>query len=266
VVETPIPVALTIAGHDPLGGAGLAADLATFAALGVHATLAVTALTVQHLDHLDRVDPVDPAMIASQITGICDSFSVAAVKAGMLGSVPVVALIAERVAAGVLPAPVVDPVLVDGRGNRLASSELETAYRELLFPLTAVLTPNLAELSVLVGQPVVSIDQVEGIAERIVDLGAQATVVTGGADRSEHAVDVVVYADGSCQRLEGVWVDTDHVRGSGCTLAAAITAGLAKGQTIGEAVTEAKAFVGQRLAASRWGELPGAGPVAHWFS
>ena len=111
--ETP-PVVLAIAAHDPLGGAGLAADLTTFAALGVHGTVAVTAVTAQHLDRVDRVEPMSAALVAEQIDAITDSFAVAAVKTGLLGSAEIVDLVADRVDAGSLPAPVVDPVLVDG--------------------------------------------------------------------------------------------------------------------------------------------------------
>ncbi len=260
------PVVLSIAAHDPLGGAGLAADLTTFAALGVHGTVAVTAVTAQHLDRVDRVEPMPADLVAAQIDAVIDSFPIAAVKTGLLGSAEIVDLVADRVLAGSLPAPVVDPVLVDGRGNRFVGSEIERAYRERLFPAAAVLTPNLGEASVLVGRPVAAISAVvDDVATALAELGAGHVVVTGGADDHVHAVDALIGRDGTIEYLPTPRIDTTDVRGSGCTLAAATTAGLAHGRSVPEAVAEAKWFITARLEATDWPDLPGAGPVAHWF-
>lgn len=258
------PVVLAIAAHDPLGGAGLAADLTTFAALGVHGTVAVTAVTAQHLDRVDRVEPIAADLVAAQIDAIADSFPIAAVKTGLLGSAEIVELVADRVESGVLPAPVVDPVLVDGRGNRFVGSDIERAYRARLIPSAAVLTPNLGEASLLVGHGLDGADAVESCAGELAALGAGHVVVTGGADRSAHAVDVVVGTDGSVDRLVNDWIPTPHVRGSGCTFAAATTARLANGQSAVDAISDAKRFVVERLRQSTWDDLSGAGPVAHW--
>ena len=256
---------LAIAAHDPLGGAGLAADLTTFAALGVHGTVAVTAVTAQHLDRVDRVEPMLPDLVAAQIDAVIDSFPIAAVKTGLLGSAEIVDLVADRVLAGSLPAPVVDPVLVDGRGNRFVGSEIERAYRERLFPAAALLTPNLGEASVLSGRAVASIDDVDEVAATLAGLGAGHVVVTGGDDDHVHAVDALIDRAGAIEYLPMPRIATDHVRGSGCTLAAAATAALAHGRSVREAVTEAKRFVTAQLEATAWPDLPGGGPVAHWF-
>ena len=260
------PVVLAIAAHDPLGGAGLAADLTTFAARGVHGTVAVTAVTAQHLRSVDRVEPMDAGLVADQIDAIADTFEIAAVKTGLLGSAAVVELVADRIERGLLPAPVVDPVLVDGRGKRFVADEIERAYRERLLPTAAVVTPNLGEASLLAGRALASVVEVDAVAAELGALGAEAVVVTGGSDRGEQAIDVVVHADGEIEHLESEWVDTPHVRGSGCTFAAAITAGLAHGFDDTHAIREAKSFVTQRLRASTWGDLRGAGPVSHWFA
>ncbi|MEM9465729.1 MAG: bifunctional hydroxymethylpyrimidine kinase/phosphomethylpyrimidine kinase [Actinomycetota bacterium] len=262
--ETP-PVVLAIAAHDPLGGAGLAADLTTFAALGVHGTVAVTAVTAQHLDHVDRVEPVPTDLVAAQIDAIVESFPIAAVKTGLLGSAAIVDLVADRVASGALPAPVVDPVLVDGRGNRFVGSDIERAYRERLFPSAAMLTPNLGEAAVLAGRPLDGADAVSSVAAELAGLGAGSVVVTGGDDPDALAVDVVVDRAGALTRLTGRWVDTPHVRGSGCTFAAATAAGLAAGRDPVDAAREAKAFVAARLEASTWPGLDSVGPVSHRF-
>ena len=219
-MATDPPVALTISAHDPLGGAGLAADLATFAVLGVHGTVAITALTAQRFGSVDRVEPTALDLLEAQLDGIVASLPLAAVKVGLLGSAQAVALVADRIASGQLPAPVVDPVLVDGRGDRLVGPDIEHALRERLFPLAAVITPNLREVAVLTGSDVRSPEDVEDAADGLAALGARLVVVTGGAVPGDLAVDVAVAADGVVRRVEAPWINSPHVRGSGCTFAA----------------------------------------------
>jgi len=260
------PVVLAIAAHDPLGGAGLVADLTTFAAFGVHGTVAVTAVTAQHLGSVDRVEPMDPGLVADQIDAIADTFTIAGVKTGLLGSAAIVDVVADRIDAGVLPGPVVDPVLVDGRGHRFVAEEIERAYRERLLPSAVVITPNLGEASLLAGRPLASVVDVDAVADQLAGLGAANVVVTGGSDRGAAAVDVLVRADGTIGHLESPWVDTAHVRGSGCTFAAATAAGLGRGEDAVDAIRQAKAFVTDRLRASEWADLDEAAPVPHWIS
>lgn len=260
------PVALTVAAHDPLGGAGLAADLPTFAMLGVHAVSVVTAVTAQRMGSVERVDEIPLVGIEGQLAGILAEFEVAAVKTGLIGRPDVVRAVADRVSDGALPAPVVDPVLLDGRGRLMFAPELEHAYREVLLPLAAVATPNLAEAGRLIGVELVDADDVVDAAGRVAALGAGVTVVTGGRGTGDTAVDVAIDRDGVVEVHEGVRVDTPNVRGTGCTFAAAVTAALARGSTPMRAVGVAKDFVRDRLVeGAGWvlgrGDHPG--PVSH---
>ncbi len=267
VSSTPPPVVAAIAAHDPLGGAGLAADLTTFASLGVHGVVAATALTAQHLASVDRVEPTPPSLVAAQLDGIVAGFTIAAAKTGLLGSAEIVEIVVDRIDEGTLPAPVVDPVLVDGRGVRFVSAEVETAYRTRLIPRARILTPNVHEASLLVGRRLDSIDDVVAVADDLAGLGAEIVVVTGGNFLDAIAVDVVVDGGGAVELLEGPRFESGHVRGSGCTFAAAAAAMLAHGDAPIEALRTAKRFVSDRIAAgSAWQLDDGvAGPVAHWF-
>ncbi len=262
------PIALTIAAHDPLGGAGLAADLTTFAAFGVHGMSAISAVTAQHLDSVDNVSLVDSDLVAQQLDGILDEVRPAAVKTGLLGSAIVVTDLARRVSNRELAAPVVDPVMVDGRGTRIVSSEVEEAYRRDLFPVARIITPNLAEAALLVGADLHELDDVISAAPRLAALGPELVVVTGGGVAGGDAVDVIVNADGSTALLQAARSSTDNVRGSGCTFAAAIAASLARGLGPIESAHEAKRFATSRISDSAgWTFAPGkAGPVSHLFA
>ena len=145
------PVVLTVAGSDPLGGAGIQADLATFAAHDVHGVSAVTSVTAQSLIEITSIVTIDPSVVCDQLDGIIDTFEISAMKTGMLRQPEVIEMVAERVEAGDLPAPVVDPVMVDGRGVRFIDEAVFEAYRDVLFPLARVITPNRAEAEILVG-------------------------------------------------------------------------------------------------------------------
>ncbi len=262
------PVALSISAHDPLGGAGLVADMTTFAAFGVHGVLAITALSVQHLDSVDEVMAVDPAFVSRQIGGILDEIQPVALKTGLLGSAEVVSDIAKWVNAGRLPAPVVDPVLVDGRGNRFVSADVERAYRDKLFVVARVVTPNLAEASLLTGKALECVDDVMSVADDLAALGAELVVVTGGRLDGDEAIDVAITADGSPHVLRSPRCQTQHVRGSGCTFAAAVTAGLARGLGPLDAAIEAKRFVTDRISDTPDWEFGAdkSGPVSHRFT
>lgn len=268
------PVALAVAGHDPLGGAGIAADLTTFAALGVHGVAALTAVTAQHLDAVDRFEPVADDLVAAQLDGIVADIAPAAMKTGLLASTAVVETIGRRIAARELPAPVVDPVLVDGSGRRIVAEDVEAAYRRHLFPVAAVITPNRAEVELILGRRIESIEALVEVAPELTRLGAPLVVVTGGSrsasgsegNGSEEAVDVVVDADGTVDLITGSRHDTINVRGSGCTFSAAIAAGMAQGQPSEEAVRAAKDFVADRIADAADWDFRGRGPVSHRFA
>jgi len=228
----------------------------------------ITALTVQHFDSVDEVERVDPGFVGRQLDAIVAEVRPAAVKTGLLGSAQVVSDVARRVANGSLPAPVVDPVLVDGRGNRFVSDEIEQAYRRELFPRAIVITPNLGEASILAGRSIRTKSDIIDVAGDLAALGAQFVVVTAGSLDGEDAVDMVIGSDGTPTPIGSRRCDTGNVRGSGCTFAAAVTAALARGLGPLDAIHEAKRFVSSRISESAHWDIAGAksGPVSHLMS
>lgn len=259
------PVLLTIAASDPLGGAGVQADLATFAALGVHGASALTAVTAQSLTAVTAADPVQAGLVAAQIDAAADHLGVDGVKTGLLRRREIVELVAERIERGVLPAPVVDPVMVDGRGRRFVSDDVEDAYRRRLFPLARVITPNRVEAELLASTSLPNAEAVLDCARTFRDLGAEAVVVTGGAFDGDPD-DAVVTASGDAWVVRGSRIATDNVRGSGCTFSAALAANLALGRDLQDAVSAAGRFVRNAIGASAGWTLDGPGPVSHALS
>ncbi len=256
------PVLLTIAASDPLGGAGVQADLATFAALGVHGASALTAVTAQSLTAVTASDPVQTSLVAAQIDAAVDHLGVDGAKTGLLRRREVVELVAERIERGGLPAPVVDPVMVDGRGTRFVSDDVEDAYRQRLFPLARAITPNRSEAELLASRPLPSAEAVLDCAQTFQDLGAEVVVVTGGGFDGDPD-DAVITASGDAWIVRGPRIATDNVRGSGCTFSAALAANLALGRDLRAAVTEAGRFVRNAIGASAGWILDGPGPVSH---
>ena len=261
VVSTMPPVLLTIAASDPLGGAGVQADLATFAAFGVHGASALTAVTAQSLTTVTAVDPVGVELVADQIDSVASCMGVAGAKTGLLRRREVVELVAGRVESGDLPAPVVDPVMVDGRGVPFVGDEVETAYRERLFPLARAITPNRREAELLAGTSLPGPEAVLDCAEVFRGLGSAAVVVTGGAFDGQPDDVVITAADAWVE--PGRRVHTGNVRGSGCTFSAALAAGLALGHGLEDAVAAAARFVRSAIEASAAWSLDGPGPVSH---
>ncbi len=257
------PVALTIAGTDSGGGAGIAADLRTFAAHEVFGTLAVTAVTAQDTLAVYGVRALDPEFVGAQIDAAMGDFPVLATKTGMLATLPIVELVAARAASGALPALVVDPVLVSTSGARLLERSAPEAYRGLL-PHALVTTPNMAEAEVLTGRAVVDRRSMADAARALCDLGVRYALVTGGHLDGAIAVDVCF--DGSeLVELTGPMVATANVHGTGCTLSAAIAANLALGFDPLEAIERAKRYVGAVIAASSsWMLGAGSGPLDHF--
>lgn len=252
------PVALTIAGVDPTGTAGAAADLRTFAAHGVHGALAVTVVTAQDTTRLGAIEAMPPELVGAEIAAVTDDLHPVATKTGMLASEAVLGVVGEAVAT--LGHLVVDPVLVDSAGRPLFPAAVTAGYR-LVAAGARVLTPNLDEASLLLGESVSSVEDAEEAARELHRLGPDVVVVTGGRRRAGTVVDVVF--DGrSLARLEGAVLDTKNVRGSGCTFSAAVTANLALGAAPLSAVTAAHDFVKRALRASaRWHLSRGPGPL-----
>jgi len=255
---------MTIAGSDSGGGAGLQADLKTFAAHRVFGTSVVTAVTAQNTAAVLGVHVLDPAFVDLQIAAVVSDLPVVAVKTGMLASSATVAAVARRAAAGDLPDLVVDPVLVASTGRPLLDDDGIAAYLELLLPHAAVVTPNTTEAALLAGHAVDDVDAMVRAAHRLAATGARVVVVTGGHLGGEHAPDVVLL-DGTVHVLEGPRVVSGNDHGTGCTLSAAITAHLARGAAVLDAVTRAKDFVTAALdGAAGWHLGAGHGPLDHF--
>ncbi|MBM2619198.1 bifunctional hydroxymethylpyrimidine kinase/phosphomethylpyrimidine kinase [Actinoplanes sp. LDG1-06] len=245
------PVVLTIAGSDSGGGAGIQADLKTFAALGAYGTSVVTAVTAQNTLGVTAIHPIPVDVVAAQLEAVLADLPVVAVKVGMIGDPAVGELIASW--ADRLPNLVVDPVLVATSGARLA----ETASVAPLLTRPCVLTPNRLEAAALVSNPDLSVPE---MAEHLAGLGARAVVVTG----SELAVDVLRF-EGVTETLRGEPVDTANNHGSGCTFSSAIAVRLALGDPVPVAVRAAKRYVTDALAGGReWRLGAGPGPLNHF--
>jgi hydroxymethylpyrimidine/phosphomethylpyrimidine kinase len=253
-------VALTVAGSDSGGAAGVQADLKTFATHGVFGTSVITTLTAQNSAELRAVVPVDPAFVQAQLDAVLDDLPVAAAKTGMLGSAAVVGLVAAS--ASRLPYLVVDPVLVDSSGRRLFGTDTERAYLDLLFPRATVVTPNRREAAVLVGRELSTVDDVVAAAEELAKTGARAVAVKGAAP----GVDVV-FVGGTVELLRAPWIDTANTHGSGCTFAASTAARLARGDDLATALRAAKAYVHSALSDSAgWRLGAGHGPLSWTMS
>jgi hydroxymethylpyrimidine/phosphomethylpyrimidine kinase len=258
---------MTIAGSDSGGGAGLQADLKTFAAHGVFGTSVVTAVTAQNTAEVRGVIGIDPDFVGLQIDTVLSDLPVAAVKTGMLASSATVAVVARWAAEGRLPNLVVDPVLVASTGRPLLDRDGADSYLRLLLPHAAVITPNIREAALLTDTPVRHIADVAAMvraAQRLADTGARAVVVKGGHLAGDDAPDVVVY-EGAVHVLEGTRVPTGNDHGTGCTLSAAVTALLARDTGLLDALVQAKAFVRGALAGSAdWRLGTGHGPLDHF--
>ena len=240
-------VVLTVAGSDSGGGAGIQADLRTFAAHGVHGTSAITAVTAQNsVAVLDWV-ALDPRMVVAQMEAVASDMPVAAVKTGMLATAAIVTAVAEAIQRLRLPLVVVDPVMVAKSGDRLLDRDAETAYRERLLPLASVVTPNLPEAEALLGGPVRTLPEMREAARALHALGPRAVVVKGGHLEGD-AVDV--FWDG--ERLEDLpapRIATPNTHGTGCTYSAAIATHLGAGLPLEEAIMNAKRFLTEAIRA-----------------
>ena len=253
-------VALTIAGSDSGGGAGIQADLRTFAAHGLHGTCAITAVTAQNSVRVTDYVALEPRMVVAQIEAVTSDMSVAAAKTGMLANRGIIEAVARIASGWSVPHLVVDPVMVAKGGDRLLDRDAEQSYVERLFPLATVLTPNLSEAEALLQRPVLTLDDMKSAARELHRRGVRAVVVKGGHLPGD-AVDV--FFDGA--RLEELFaprIDTANTHGTGCTFAAAIASRLALGQELLEAVRGAKAYLTEAIRRS-YAVGHGHGPVDH---
>jgi hydroxymethylpyrimidine/phosphomethylpyrimidine kinase len=255
----PPPVALTIAGSDPSGGAGIQADLKTFHQFGAYGEAVVTLLTVQNSVRVSRVEVMPPWLVLEQIAAVIEDIPPAAAKTGALGSAEVVEAVARAAADFVFPL-VVDPVMVSKHGLPLLPPAAVRAIRELLLPLAALVMPNVPEAEALTGEAIRGLDDVRRAACAIHGMGARAVLIKGGhleGDSTDVLFDGVEYREFPAARIA-----TRHTHGTGCTYSAAITAGLAAGAPLGEAVARAKRFIHEAIR-SNPGFGHGCGPVNH---
>jgi hydroxymethylpyrimidine/phosphomethylpyrimidine kinase len=243
--EPPIAVALTIAASDPSGGAGIQADLKTFHAFGVYGTAVLTALTVQNTRGVRAVHPVSPDIVVAQLDAVDDDMRVAAAKIGLVPSPAHAAALADRLRRRPLPNLVVDPVLVAGSGDALGAEGTAAALHALVAG-SALVTPNLAEAAALTGRPVRDPAGMADAARALVDLGAAAALVKGG-HLPGRPVDVLLVG-GVVHTLDAARIPVARTHGTGCTLSAAVAAGLAGGLDLVSAVARARRFVGRALA------------------
>lgn len=253
---------LIIAGSDPSGGAGIQADIKTVTALGGYAATAITALTVQNTTGVSAVHPVDLDIIQAQIKAVLDDIGADAIKIGMLGSVGVVDLVAEALApiAGDVPI-ILDPVLVATSGDALAGDGVATAILAKLIPLAAIVTPNTDEAEALTGVSVKNREAMIVAGDALRRAGAEAALIKGGHLQGEKSFDVLVREEGPLW-FENRRIETTSTHGTGCTLASAIAAGLAQGQSRADAVAAAIRYVHVAIATAP-GFGAGHGPLNH---
>lgn len=253
-------VALTIAGSDPSGGAGIQADLKTFQRFGVYGEAVTTLITVQNTQAVSRVETLAPDLVAAQIQAVICDIPPDAAKTGALGTAEIIEAVAGLAASYTFPL-VVDPVMISKHGARLISADAEQTLKRKLLPHAFLLTPNIPEAEALTGMAIRSEGDMDRAAEHLLDFGCKAVLIKGGHLESE-PVDVLRW-ERATRSFAGARVRTSHTHGTGCTYSAAITAGLALGKNLQDAIAEAKRFVQQAIEqAPRLGH--GIGPLNHF--
>ena len=262
MTPTRVPRVMTIAGSDSGAGAGIQADLKTFGALGVFGTCAITTVTAQNTVGVDAALPIPPAMVEAQIDAIMADIGADAVKTGMLPGADIIRCVAQRLEFHAVATAVIDPVLVNRTGTRLFDDDALEAMRSALFPLATVVTPNTREATLLTGLDINTADDLKNAAKALVEeLGARNAVVKGG--RMDGPATDVLYDGSDFLTFTSERIDTPNNHGTGCTLASAIAAGLARGLALPAAVQQAKDFVTAAIRAS----FPvgrGHGPLNHF--
>ena len=260
-------IALTIAGSDSGGGAGIQADLKTFSALGVYGCSTITALTAQNTRGVQGIHPVSPTFVRQQMDSVFSDLDVGAVKIGMLGTPEIIAAVADGLVAWKPRWIVLDPVMVAKGGDKLLLDEAIAALRERLLPLASLITPNLPEAAALLDEPLTTDREgMPALARRLQVLGPTSVLVKGGHLESEESPDLLL-SGGEVRWVEGARVRTRHTHGTGCSLASAIAALLARGRPLPGAVAEAKAWLTAAItAADGLAVGHGTGPVHHFHA
>lgn len=255
--------ALTIAGSDSGGGAGIQADLKTFQELGVFGTSALTAVTAQNTLGVHAVYPMTPEAVAKQIEAVGDDLAPDALKTGMLFNAEIIGAVAEKIKHYGWKKLVVDPVMIAKGGAPLLQKEAVSALIKYLLPLALVITPNIPEAGELAGMKIETLEDKQEAAKRLVDLGVRNVMIKGGHDaETDEAIDVL-YDGREFYYFSSQRINTKNTHGTGCTFSSAITAELSKGKTVPDAVAKAKDFIQAAIAADlHLGS--GHGPTNHW--
>ena len=259
-------IALTIAGSDSGGGAGIQADLKTFHQFGVYGTSVLVAVTAQNTHGVTGVHAIPIDIVRQQIDAVADDLTPGAVKTGMLATSEVVETVAEAMTRHRFPNYVLDPVMVATSGDRLLDADAEQSVNRLLVPLATLVTPNLEEAQILIGDTIETVEDMERAGRRLVELGAKAALVKGGHLSGEEVIDVLVLGDDEAVRqFRRPRIETTSTHGTGCTLSSAVTAGLARGRDLERSVYDALQFV-HRAIATAPGLGGGHGPLNHFAS
>jgi hydroxymethylpyrimidine/phosphomethylpyrimidine kinase len=256
------PAALTIAGSDPSGGAGIQADLKTFHQYGVYGEAVITLITVQNTRAVSRVEVLDPGLVTEQIRAVITDISPGAAKTGALGNAAVIEAVAREAVSFRFPL-VVDPVMISKHGAALMTAEARAAAREFLLPVAFLLTPNLLEAGELTGTNVETLVDMKRAAERLSAMGCRSVLVKGG--HLAGSPTDVLFTGGEFHEFTAERVETVHTHGTGCTYSAAITADLAKGIGLVDAVHRAKMYITQAIRTNE-GLGGGSGPVNHFVN
>ncbi len=261
-----IPVALTIAGSDSGAGAGIQADLKAIASFGVYGASVITAVTAQNTVAVTAVAELDPGVVAAQMRAVLDDFQVRAIKIGMLSSPGIIRTVARELAGSSAPV-VLDPVMIAKSGDALLRDEAVSALVEDLVPLANVLTPNLPEAARLLGTAAAqTMNGMRRQGEALLDLGPSAVLMKGGHAPDPECHDVLVTRNDEPRVFSASRIATRNTHGTGCTLSAAIAAGLARGRTLEDAVADAHVYLNRALhAADQLGLGSGHGPVHHFY-
>jgi hydroxymethylpyrimidine/phosphomethylpyrimidine kinase len=259
------PIALTIAGSDSSGGAGIQADLKTFAALGVYGASVITALTAQNTTGVSGIHQVPAEFVTAQIDAVFSDLAVGAVKIGMVAQVACIDAIVAGLTRWSPKHVVLDPVMVATSGDRLLAAEAVDALRTKLIPLASVITPNLPEAAALLDEPVATSEAaVEDQGKRLLAMGCRAVLIKGGHGQGAESTDYLIDANGTIT-LAAPRIATKNTHGTGCSLSSAIAAGLAKGENMETAIRNAKAWISAAIAAAdRFSVGRGHGPVHHF--
>lgn len=258
--------ALTIAGSDNSGGAGIQADLKTFSALGCYGMSVITALTAQNTQGVHGIKEIPPEFVIQQIQTVMEDVGVDAVKIGMLFNSPIIREVAKFLRENPVSSLVVDPVMFAKSGDRLLLKDAIDSFCRELIPLATVLTPNNAEAAAILGRPINSPDEMEQAAIDLCQMGPQAVVVKGGNLLKDSSNDCLFFREGKIHWLNQKRVQTNNVHGTGCTFSAAIAAFLARSFSIEDAVLEAKKYLTGALEAGAGYKLgKGKGPVMHFY-